>query len=261
MPNPSDWKPPYETDPRVRVLTAEKIDDDIREYLSLLDNEDSEHEIHKFLCEHSYFFERILNLSGYSPLYSKVKLGTEFETDFAFFDSHSFGIEWHLIEIERPSKTLFTATGNPSADLTQAVQQIRDWQDWIHSNLDYARKIMPNIDYAMGHLFIGRRSGLSSENRIKLHRYCYDHRMLLEIHTLDNFADQALDAKSRITPDGGKWWIPMQAYSHSDLANKLPAAAFDKLRDPHTVRATLDFSGDRLSNLKQEVRKQAREEE
>lgn len=261
MPKLSDWKPPYETDPRVRVLTAEKIDDDIREYLSLLDNEDSEHEIHKFLCEHSYFFERILNLSGYSPLYSKVKLGTEFETDFAFFDYHSFGIDWHLIEIERPSKRLFTKKGIPSADLTQAVQQIRDWQDWIHSNGDYARKIMPNIDYPMGHLFIGRRSGITSENRNRLRRYCHDHRMLVEIHTLDNLADQGLDAKRHVTCDGGNWWIPMQAYSHSDLANKRPPAAFEKLRDPNTVRTTSDFSGDRLSYLKQKVRKQAQEEE
>lgn len=50
-----DWKPPYDIDPLVRMLTAETIDDDVASYVSLLDREAPEHEIHQFLCDHSYF--------------------------------------------------------------------------------------------------------------------------------------------------------------------------------------------------------------
>lgn len=53
----------------------------------------------------------------------------------------------------------------------------------------------------------------------------------------------------------------MRAYSHSDLADKHPKAAFDKLSDPHTIDATLRFQEERVSDLDGKVYSLAQTEE
>ncbi len=117
--------------PRVPMaLMRKRQTSEIREFLHLLDAKAHERSIHKFLANHSYFFNRLIRLDGKSPLYSKVRLGADYEVDFAFFDSGSVGPEWHLVEIESPAAALFTKSGHLSADLTRAIQQIRDWQSW-----------------------------------------------------------------------------------------------------------------------------------
>ena len=57
---------------------------------------------------------------------------------------------------------MFTKSGDPTSDLTHAIQQVRDWHTWIHVNVDYARKLMPLIEYRLGFVFIGRRSHLTN---------------------------------------------------------------------------------------------------
>jgi hypothetical protein len=36
-----------------------------------------------------------------------------------------------LVEIESPCKSWFTRAGRPTADLTQAITQLREWKDWF----------------------------------------------------------------------------------------------------------------------------------
>ena len=84
---------PLPVDPRVAALTEEQIEADIATYLDLLDREALESEVHDFLADHSYFFNGILRMYGVSPVYSKVRLGSQYEVDFAFFDTGSAGTE------------------------------------------------------------------------------------------------------------------------------------------------------------------------
>ena len=210
---------PFPIDPLVRALTVEIVERDIKEYQYLLDSISSEQLVHEFLARHSYFFNGILRLYGASPMYSKVKLGAEYELDFACFDTGSFGSEWYLIEIEAPAKKMFTKAGDPTADLTHAIQQVRDWHAWIHENLDYARKLMPLIEYPLGYVFIGRRSDLTEETKKKLRRLAHDHRMFMRIHTLDWLSGAAHSVKYLLrNGDGGTWPVPMCAFSHRELA-------------------------------------------
>jgi hypothetical protein len=182
-------------------------------------------------------------LSGWSPLYSKVKLGHNYEVNFAWFDSGSMGPEWHLAEIESPAKPMFTKGGEPSAALTHAIQQVRDWHTWLHENADYARKLMPHIEYPMGYVFIGRRHELFSVTAKKrLRRLTYEHRMFLEVHTLDWFGAAAHGVTDFLERrGGGNWQVPMMALTHSDLAQGLPPAAQKWMADPFTKQA-LDWS-------------------
>lgn len=196
----------FPVDPLVRALTRTKVDADIAEYLKLLDGGAAEAAVHQFLATHFYFFNGLIRLFDVSPLYSKVKLGSQYEVDFAFFDLTSFGPEWNLIEIEAPSRQMFTKAGNPTAALTHAIQQVRDWHAWVHENLDYARKLMPKIEYPMGYVFIGRRVHLTSAAKEKLRRFAYENRNFLHIHTLDWFAGWAHSVKDllrTVRPDTG----------------------------------------------------------
>lgn len=199
------------------TLTRDRLRRDITEFSRLLDTKAEEQRINTFLTEHSYFFNRLLRMNGKSPLYSEVKLGSEYEIDFAFFDSGSNGPEWHLVEIESPTLSFFTKSGRPSANLTHAIQQVRDWQSWIHNNLSYARRLMPSIEYPLGCIFAGRRSAITHFERFR--RLCYEHRQYLEIHTLDWFIDSARGVFR------GGWTVPMKALSHRDLRHGLPPEA------------------------------------
>jgi hypothetical protein len=113
---------PIEIDPLVKALTPEQIQKDISEFERLLDDRVNEQKLHEFLAYHSYFFNGIIRLTGASALYSKIKLGSEFEIDFACFNPGSAGPQWHLIEIESARHSLFTNAGDPTAPLTHAIR-------------------------------------------------------------------------------------------------------------------------------------------
>ncbi|MGO9003795.1 MAG: Shedu anti-phage system protein SduA domain-containing protein [Limisphaerales bacterium] len=212
-------------DPLVSNLTLAQVEKDALEFKSILDRNAPEAHVHDFLATHSYFFNGILRMFGCSPLYSKVKLGSDYEVDFAFFDTGSFGPEWSLIEIESPTRSLFTKSGNPSAALTHAIQQVRNWQDWVHDHLEYAKKIMPQIDYPLGHIFMGRRNDLTPLSKKKMRRLLHDHRQILRIRTLDWFVDSARTVVGIMDEGKGRWPVPMHALSHSNLAKGLPPEA------------------------------------
>jgi hypothetical protein len=215
----------FKVDPLVKKLTPRQIEKDAKEFVALLDNRVSEATIHEFLAARSYFFNGVIRLYGLSPLYSKVRLGSEHEVDFVCFDTGSYGPEWRLIEIEGPRKRPFAKSGEPSAHLLHAIQQVRDWHDWMHNNLDYARKLMPLIEYPLGYVFVGRISELSPSDQKKLRRLAYDHRALMKIHTLDHFAATGRSVMSQVGERGGHWPLPMRALSHRDLSRGLPKRA------------------------------------
>lgn len=223
-------------DPKVRALTKEELSGEVRRFRKLLDEQVEERVIHDFLASHSYFFNGILRLYGRSPLYSKVKLGNDHEVDFAWFDTGSYGAEWRLVEIESPKRPMFTKAGEPSGWLNHALQQVRDWNAWVHENVDYARKLMPHVEYPLCYVFVGRRSDLTPEATKRLKRLRYELRMSTEIRTLDWIADSATSVASLIGEDGGDWDVPARAYSQADLRAREPASAFEWLDLPQQQR-------------------------
>jgi Shedu protein SduA, C-terminal len=209
-------------DPLIKQLTSKQVAADAAEFKRMLDSKVREHKLHEFLASHSYFFNRMLDPYVPTSLYSKVKLGHDYEVDFAWLHHDSFGPEWRLIEIEKPSTALFTKAGNASATLTHAIQQTRDWCDWIHQHLEYAQRLMPRIKYPFCYVFLGRRDELTPGNKERLKRFRYDHRKELEIHTLDWFVRSAEWFGNSIGPDGPFWQLPMKVMTHRDLKRGLP---------------------------------------
>jgi hypothetical protein len=225
-------------DERVRGLTKRRLLREVHEYVRLLDDRVTEQEIHSYLSSHSYFFNGALRLFGQSPLYSKIRFGNKYEADFVWFDSGSYGCEWHLAEIESPKRVMFTKAGNPSEYLTRAIQQVRDGHAWVHEHRYSARELMPHIDYPQGYVFIGRRKDLTLMDMQRLKRLSFEHRMMLEIHTLDWFASNACTVEGLLGNGSARWWTPSCAFTHSDLRQNLPAGSFEWLQSSGTLLRT-----------------------
>lgn len=210
-------------DPLVENLTTEQIKDDIEEYESLLDSNADEYKLQSFLEKHSYFFNGIIRLFGASPLYSKIKLGDQFEVDFACFDAGSVGPEWRLIEIESAKHKMFTKAGELTAQAHHAIQQVRDWQLWIDENISFAQKLMPMIIYPRGYIFIGRREEHDEKTRRRLLKLNKDVEKFIEIHSLDYFASMARSVLNLVEgKEGGGWPLPMNTLTHKELRKGLP---------------------------------------
>jgi hypothetical protein len=65
----------------------------------------------------AFLEENHILLGPMSDLIPKQKLGTEYVTDFVMVNAMPQGPEYTFVEIEAPSKRLFTKKGNPSSDL------------------------------------------------------------------------------------------------------------------------------------------------
>lgn len=70
----------------------------------------------------------------HSALFSEPELtgaGRRFEPDFMWVTRSTSLITPILIEIERPSKRWFRQDGRPTAEFTQAHDQLNDWRSWF----------------------------------------------------------------------------------------------------------------------------------
>ena len=97
---------------------------------------------------------------------SKLKLGSELETDFVTLtDGFSNGNQFELIEIKQPNAKLFTEKGVMTSDFNRATQQIRDWKRWLIDNPSWFKKHLPTVStrvisdsFLRFKIIIGRRT-------------------------------------------------------------------------------------------------------
>lgn len=94
-------------------------------------------------------------------------LGSEFIPDFLLCHRNSLGYNWTLVELESPQKAALTKSGRPSAKLTEALSQIRDWRHWLRENIAYARSTLgfQGIHAEIpSYVLIGRRAHFDPEH-------------------------------------------------------------------------------------------------
>ncbi|HEX8452276.1 MAG TPA: Shedu anti-phage system protein SduA domain-containing protein [Longimicrobium sp.] len=166
----------------------------IRErWIAMLADETLKEEAYqKFLSQHAgFFFSHAL--AGTDQLVSaKVRLGSDFTTDFVVAKSErSLGVNYTLIEIESPHTSPYTAAGAPSARLNTAVQQILNWKRWMERNREEAKRLFPskqfirhddpNFSYM---IVIGRRG---RENEALRNQYARE--VGITIRSFDYFTD------------------------------------------------------------------------
>jgi hypothetical protein len=232
-------------DPEVKQLTIPNIDEDISNFQTILSS-GTESEAHDFLSHKTYFFNDMLRLYSHTAVWSKVKFGHEYECDFAFFELGSYGVEWRFMELESPSMQLTKKSGEPTAQFNHALNQIRDWDEWIRENISYANRWFPLIDFPLYYIVAGRRSQIDELSRKRLKRIQQDFRGNLLLKTYDRFVSNAETVKYLVRDDkGGNWPVPMKAFSHNDFMNRRPAHSFDALDNDRTQSRTLLRQDDR----------------
>lgn len=121
---------------------------------------DDEPALHRFLEEHPSLLDPAV-----AQLWSKPNLHGRYEVDFVL---RRFDDTYVVVEIETPAKRLYTAQ-QPTAYLTHAMQQGRDYHDYLRQHLNDARRLFPR--YAPDAeilIVIGRENELDDAAKAKL---------------------------------------------------------------------------------------------
>ncbi len=180
-----------------------------------------------FLAEHAGLF---FGNHGTSFVIGQLELGSEKRPDLVVVqDARSGGLHYQFIELKRPSHPPYTSAGVPSQELNRALQQVRDWKDYLDSNQEFLRKYLPAKYYAGRScsftVIIGRRdnsaahllerNNLSSGSSYRLSVRSYDY--LTDELALQQFADAC-----------SPYWISADEGTLRELANPFFKAFTDK---------------------------------
>jgi hypothetical protein len=87
-------------------------------------------------------------------VFPKLKLGDDYITDFVLELGDQ---QYILVEIEAPTRMLFTKSGYTARELNHAVQQVEDWLQWVDDSAPYIRNKLPGISEPDCWVIIGRR--------------------------------------------------------------------------------------------------------
>ena len=179
------------------------------EFKELLATSPNERTVQLFLEQHPLLLPGAWTpgfRSGHSPLFGLCVTQPPLTgispkvPDFMWISSHSAAWFPTLIEIERPDKRFFTAAGLPTADFSQAHNQLAQWRAWFakpENQLIFAREYgVPDeftkcIPMKVSLLLIyGRRSEFTSERELQTQRA-----------NIALAPDEELMSFDRLTPD------------------------------------------------------------
>jgi len=168
----------------------------VRRFEECLTAASDEKPLQSFFEENPTLLIQHLRASGRFVIPQK-RLGAEFVPDFVVGEHHSFGYDWHLIELESPRIPLFTKGGDPRAQLTHAIRQIHDWRAWLQRNQNYASRTRSESGLGLiditsnvpGLIIMGRRSLLNSSTNDRRRQMIAD--LNIQIHTYDYILERA----------------------------------------------------------------------
>jgi hypothetical protein len=161
------------------------LNQEIIDELNLLISEAPQREetLHRFLRDHSILLDPLA-----TKVHNKPKFGSEYVPDFVI---RRLDDEYVIVELEKASDKLFTKKGNIHGDLAEPLRQIRDFQDWVEENAEYARKKLPGIKRPHGLIVIGKNESLGENGRNFLARENIQRRGDVHIQTYDDLLNRA----------------------------------------------------------------------
>lgn len=157
----------------------------------------NEEDIQRFLQTHPHLLIQHLGGGHGRWVIPKLRLGSEYVTDFVIGEKDSSGFWWTLVELESPKVRLFNRNGGPSSSLNHAIRQIQDWRIWLQSNRNYAANPPENGGHdlrdiradAPGLILLGRRSDVTSDTNSRRRQMMID--LNIKIHSFDWLIDQS----------------------------------------------------------------------
>jgi len=94
-----------------------------------------------------------------------------------------------LVELENPKHTIFTRSGDYSAQVNHAERQVEDWILFLRKNPDSVKEDLPGIVAPEGILVIGRSNDFTSHDRERLRIHNEKHS--INLYTYDDLAEEA----------------------------------------------------------------------
>lgn len=132
------------------------------EFADLLSEEVDEKTLHEFIRLHP----ALLSLYG-RTVDSEVRLGNQYRIDLVV-RTNDVRESVLLVELEHHRHSIFTASGQPRAEISHAVQQVQDWFRWIRENPNHEfSKSLDGIP-PEGLVVAGRSRELTEERRTRL---------------------------------------------------------------------------------------------
>ena len=177
------------------LLNNEKrfiVEDVILKWEAMLDDKSlNEHHYQRFLCDHAGLF--FVTPGSYFML-TKPDMGGECVPDLVqLYDNESFGLIYRFIELESPHDQVFTGKGTQAVALTEALQQVEDWQRWLAKNHQTGSELFPSKAYkltgdpqARFSVIIGRRKAVSQHEEIRIQK---SRQYNCDIRTFDYLTD------------------------------------------------------------------------
>jgi len=118
--------------------------DIIKTEIELLEafNANSETDLLKVLKNNSFlFYELYKRKYGIQPVFREISYGAKLRCDFAWLNDNSDGLEWVLVEVEKPKMRIFNYDKKPSTELNGAIEQVKIWERYFLENPLEKRRI------------------------------------------------------------------------------------------------------------------------
>jgi hypothetical protein len=162
-----------------RAKRSRRSTDNLGEKLAkILESAQSEQEVHDFFEAHP---QALPNVGYYHNgprgdlVVTKMPLGHDFVTDFAFVTENSQMVQFTCLEIESPAKRLFNRGASFSRAYLDARQQLADWNLWAQQNIRQAMRMFGRLGYWLPEeyyrislecvLIMGRRAEINTIKR------------------------------------------------------------------------------------------------
>ncbi len=155
----------------------------IQEFNKILKDNLKEELYQKFLKKNPVLIDPLAK-----QILPKYKLGDDYITDFVV---KKINDEYLLVEIEKPGDKIFTNNNDFSSQFSHALGQVIDFQEWVESNIAYARTKMPNISSPIGIIIMGRDDDLNEIQKKKLRRLLINMNGKVKVFTYDDILNNA----------------------------------------------------------------------
>ena len=156
----------------------------------------SEVQLLEILKNNSFLFYQLYSRKGgIQPNFSEVSFAGEMRCDFAWLNDNSDGLEWVLVEIEKPQMRLFNKNGDPSAELNHAIEQVKSWDRYFKENPGEKKRIFGAVTRFRFILVAGKRKDWQNEQAIKWRAH-HNNGYKIEIRSCNIFIDSLTYAQS-----------------------------------------------------------------
>ena len=103
---------------------------------------DKELKIQAYLEAHTYVLKAAVGVPEWAFNYviPQFRLGSDYRADFIVFAGQSNSYEITIVELKRPSASLYTKKSILSKELNTACMELYKYRKWINNNIDEFKK-------------------------------------------------------------------------------------------------------------------------